>query len=577
MTSISTSPFHLTMLRKGSVWYSLKDGNFNDPATWLSNGRKRYSYPQSGDTVYVNHAVTINITVTVKHVFVSGILKFSNSTLTVNGDLQVSGTLDHTGINSYIILKGVNNCISNFLPGITSTIEYGRYGDQDIMYLPYYNLNISGGGNKYVYGELAVNGVTNINGNGGGSPTLYKATFAGKLTFVGLLTNTGTSTLGYIDNSINADVEFQSGISVDYRGVNFNFGSGNLYFNGPNVQIGFGGAISGYNNYNKITILGSSIVTINSSNNTPLIINGTIDGETSSSVLRVAGCFYQGTMIEPMNTGAFNPNYAITSVIGYVFNGNYTMPYLNYSSLVVRGIGIKTLNGNTTINGTLSINSAGKLELSGFDFTVNGATTLQAGGLSKNTLAGYTLFKGNLLMDGTSTFAINSASTVELQNSLSYDNSNGLGPITFAAGSLLKFTTRNQSIDNGHVATAFWNCDILVSGAITISNNLWGFGISGVLNGDNANSTFNNLGKFTYGNAQQPMLTGVIMSNLASANCIFVYSLASSQDLRSGIYTNLVLSGNGTKKLLGNVSVLNNYLLAPITTLNNNGFTLTNP
>ncbi|AMR33951.1 hypothetical protein A0256_22130 [Mucilaginibacter sp. PAMC 26640] len=569
------------MLRKANIWYSARDGNFNDPTTWLSNGRKKYSYPQSGDTVYVNHTVTVNMTTNVKNVYVAGTLKFSNSTLTINGDLQVTGTLDHTGINSYLNLKGVNNAVNVFLPGPTSTIEYSRLGDQDIMDLSYFNLSISGGGNKYIYGELTINGVTNINGNGGGAPTLFKVTNSGRLTFVGMLTSVGISTPGYINNLINADLEFQAGINIDYRGLNLNLGTGNLYFNGASIQLMLGGGSNtlGYNNFNTILIKGSSIVTIVSTSNTPLILNGSINGETANSTLRISGSFYQGNTTEPMLTGIFLYNYGGTSTISYVCNGDFTIPYTEYNGLHIRGTGLKILSGDTTI-GSLST-FGGTLDLSYRDFTVNGPYSQSGlgGGVVKNNANGITIFGGAYLAIGSNLiFQFSLPCIVEFRNGIDADI-RGFTSFAIVSGSTIKFTTNNQSIKCGG-GSVMLGADILVSGPITVSVlSSLSYGNSGTLNGDHPKSIFSIqpgglTNSFTYKNAQQPMQLGILDCN--SAPNTFIYANSGAQDITPGIYRNLSLTGSGSKNLLGNVSVVDTYSLVTPATLNTNGFLLNN-
>jgi hypothetical protein len=580
MISLSTSPIHVTTLRKANVWYSIADGNWNNPATWLSNGRKRNNSPQAGDTVYIYHTVTANINATVKNVYVKGILKLSNVTLTITGDLQATGTIDQSATPSFIKLSGVNNFIDNFLPG-ASTIEYARFGDQDIMYLPYYNLTISGGGNKYIYADLTVTGTTTLNGgNSGGNPTLYKLTQAGKITFIGLLMSINISSPAIFNNTINADIEFNTGILVDYRGVIFNLGTGNIYLNGPNIQLTFngGGGTSGYENYNNILIMGNSIVTVTS--NTPFVVNGSINGETSNSTLRISGIFHQGTTTEPMSTGNFIPNYGGMSTIGYTYNGDYTLPYTAYSSLVIKGSGTKKLSGDTTL--TTLTTAGGTLELSSYNFIVTGAfnQTAIGGGIIKNHSNGETIFTGKYLALGSNfIFQFNYPCLIEFRNGIDIDI-RGFLNFVIASGSTLKFSTNNQSIKNGG-GSLMLAADILISGAITVtlisSNN---YGTTGILNGDNSMSKFSVQpgglnSSFTYKNTQSPMQIGALDCN-ASPNT-FLYALEGPQDIAPNTYRNLTLTGSGSKKLLGNVSVSNSYVLNGTSTLNTNGYTLTNP
>ena len=85
----------------------------------------------------------------------------------------------------------------------------------------------------------------------------------------------------------------------------------------------------------------------------------------------------------------------------------------------------------------------------------------------------------------------------------------------------------------------------------------------------------------TYNSATKPMATGILdtSTNLNT----WIYGNA-NQDILGGastgakqVYRNLTLNGGGTKTLQGYVSVLNTYTLTAPATLNNNGYTLTNP
>jgi len=577
MQAVSTSPYHLSMARKFNTWYTVKDGNWSDPTIWVGNAKRKFSVPQAGDNVCINNSVTVDANnYIVNDLYATGDLIFSatiTSSLTVSGDLQVIGTLDMSTTHiCNLTLNGVNNFVGNFItPGSNSTINYNGLGDQTIMYLPYANLGLAGTGNKNVVNGLTISGTTSISGNA----IMLNQSLTGVLTFVGQFSmgGSGTTPLPSLNNVVNANIIFEGGLSWDVRFANLNIGTGNVYFNGTQT-IGIGGG-SAYNNYNTIIIEGSSVVTI-PSGNTPFVVNGGINGTTSSSTLNVSGILWQATNVEPMTTGIYNYNYGGTSTIGYVYNGNYTLPYTSYHNLQINGTGIKTSGGATTLTGNLTLDYSGILELSSYDFTVDGTATFNdSSGITKNSGTGYTTFKGQLNMEtaASAVFAVNYPCTVEFQNGLYFDVN--VGAPVFVSGVTLRFTTNNQAIDSGHGASAMWGCDILISGAITVTNQNWGFGITGTLNGDNASSTFNNIVSLTYENVQQPMQTGILSSNNSGTKNAFIYGLAGNQDITPGNYYNLTLNGSGAKRLLGNVTVYGTYALTSPATLNSNGYTLT--
>ena len=586
MIGISTSPPNLSMARKFNTWYSVCDGYFTDPDVWISNGKKKNGYPQPGDDVYIYHLITFpnlqNVhEFSLHNVYVEGTLAFDSgggvSTFSITGDLQANGIVDMTGATRIELdLYGVNNYINTFIAG-EGTLSYNRLGDQDIMNLPYYNLIITGTGNKNIYNALTIGGTTIIGGLGTAPLNVIKKTFSGKLTFVGTLYSNGS--LAQLDNTINADVEFQGGINTDVRSLTLNLGAGNLYFNGTqSIQVG--GGI--YHNYNSCLIMGSSILTlqVDPPQQSPFVINGSINGQTDLSTLNIDGVFWQATATKPMITGVYNYNHNELSIIGYVFDGDYSLPYTTYSGLRIAGNGTKTLGGNTTVNGNLILSNSGSLELSNYDFTSAGTTVLSGGAITKNTSAGYTKFIGQFQDGGSGNILqFDSSSIIEFQNGIVSDIRN-YSTFAIEADCLIKFTTNDQPISfgGGNVSIA---ADVLISGPISITlQNTLGFTVTGSLNGDNSLSKFvsalGNIDRFfSYGNVEQPMQMGIL--DCFSNDNKFVYSSLGNQNITLGTYNSLSLLGGGTKKLLGNVSVLNTYVLDPSVTLDSNGYLLTNP
>ena len=113
LSVISTAPFGLFMARKANVWYSMADGNWSNPNTWMSNAldRKLILIPQLGDTVYINHIITMDSNIAVNNMYISGKLQgaaLSAYSITINNDLQVSGSgyLDLSLQSNNLILNG---------------------------------------------------------------------------------------------------------------------------------------------------------------------------------------------------------------------------------------------------------------------------------------------------------------------------------------------------------------------------------------------------------------------------------------------------------------------------------------
>jgi hypothetical protein len=591
MQAISTSPFNLTMLRRANTWYTVKDGNWSDPAIWLSNGKRKYNTPQPSDTVYIDHNVAIDVSATVCNMYVAGKLTATNATglnLTLNGDLQSAGTLDFTGSHITLSLNSYNNEIATLIAG-NSTIIYNRAGDQIVLGLPYNNLAIYNTGIKYLVvdtviggnlnindysaldailecgtNSLTVNGSTSINGANSQSYNFSKSG-SGDLLFTGSLNiNSNTLFSGNISN-----IELRGGVSLSSFG-------GNIIFNCPVLFTTNSQSISGNNIYfnDLITISGALTVTNNSSS---LYIMGVLNGDNSSSTFNNNSTLYLASS-SPMITGVFNYMNVSSSTIGYIVNGSFTLPYSSYKNLVILGTGTKFLSGNTSVS-NLNINnyetSKAQLDCGAYDLTINGNLSVTGtGGVLDAALlksgSGNIIFVGNATFN-TANISFNSDVTLEFRGGVNFSP---FGTPIGSVDATINFTTESQTLSGNNVV---FNGDIYVSGGITLTTNGGGSGhyYNGIINGGSSSDTLLNAGSISYQNPTAPMMTGIL--NCSSTNNTFYYSLDANQDIAAGTYKNLTLSIGGSKRLLGNVSVTNTYSLISPSTLNLNGYALTNP
>jgi hypothetical protein len=571
MTSVSTSPFHISMLRKANTWYSVKDGNFTDPFTWMSNAKKKYAYPQPGDNVYINHAVVVNTNINVKNATVSGALKLSGDLIfTVNGDLQATGTVDQAIGNNTIVLKGINNFIITFIPGSAGTVEYGRAGTaQFILPLPYCNLTLSGP-NKYLLSDTTItrnlsmgtilntlNYDLNVFGNTNVNIAASMIISSGKILFGGIVSNGGGKGLDIIGE---ASIELRNGVTgagFDWPNSNINCTTNNQYLT------------SSANTFtvNNITITGA--ITIYNAAGSIITTNGFINGTTPDSTFNNNGSLILKNNIVPMSTGTFNHKTTVGSSMTYHFNGDYTLPYTNYHYLTIKGTGVKSLSGNTIINNDFAINTSSVIELGNYDFTVIGKTVSTGNGLINKSGTGNVLFIGNMDINSSITFLSNPI--VELRGGINITG----GVPNFGTGTLI-FTTNSQTLTNGFDGITF-DCAVYIDSGITITHTSQ-FGIATTfknsLAGGNNSSTFINRGIVRYLWAEQPMQTGILNCNVVEN--LFIYGSIGLQDITPGVYRSLTINGSGNKKLLGNVSVVSVYTIILPATLNENGFVLTN-
>lgn len=590
------SGFSMMTLRRKSTWYSVCDGNWNDVNTWMSNrlDKKIFIGPQAGDDVYINHTVTCNVTLAINNLYISGKLLADNAgrTLTVNGDLQATGPVDFTGSNIILVLSGVNNAMTSFTCGALSTVNYSTYLKQTVLPFTYWNLSITNGGSvvtstginavKSLVANLTVNNnlstscILNTNGfdisvgggtNGSGVSVINSTT---NILFIGLVNFGGGSTLNIVGA---ASVECRG--SVSFAAISSSWSTANVNFTTNNQTITTNTASWTVNN---ITITGAITVNIAAVSNLFTIVNGVINGTVAGSTFTNNGALQLTNTTLPMATGIFNYRNSAASTMYYNFNGPYTLPYTLYENLQISGTGAKTASGNTTINGALLTN-AGILELSTFDLTVTGTTSLSGGvnpsGITKSG-AGNILLIGAVIGGGGSiaTDLSGGNPTIEVRGGITFNNMSG----NWGTGAM-SFTTNNQSLLGNQPNT--FNGPVTIGSGVTVTSTMASLSMTNVLTGIDATSIFINSGAWLYGNATAPMVTGKLYCNQATNTT--TYNKAGNQDITvptdpvSPGYKNLTLSGSGAKKLLGNVSVKGVYTLTGPATLNSNGFALTNP
>ncbi len=102
---------------------------------------------------------------------------------------------------------------------------------------------------------------------------------------------------------------------------------------------------------------------------------------SNSGIFKISGSFTQN--------GTFTPS---TSTVEYNGTATQNVRSATYNNFIISGSGIKTLTGNTNINGTLTL-TAGSLAINGNTLTINGAVSTTSGNIrgsstSKLTIAG---------------------------------------------------------------------------------------------------------------------------------------------------------------------------------------------
>lgn len=615
---IASEPFSsIMLLRKKATWYSMNDGNWIDPNTWRSNklDRKNVQYPQDGDDVFIFHNVTcntaVNSTTTLNNLTITGKLIYGNSgvTITVNGELNCTGTIDQSvQSGGILIIRGYNTIISTYLSNSSSTIHYASfYGyTQPVYPITYQNLSLysyttdlSGSGSKtfnntkYLGTDLVVNGNLslgcildsqgfNITVNGQTNTTLNKSTILSttSILFVGQIITAGNNLLTVTGG---AGIECRGGFNIA-DGGSFTASTSNLNFttNNQTLIINAQGVV----NCNSATITGAITISTSASNSNPFIINTTINGTVAGSTLNNNGIMQFNSTSNQMTTGVFN--YMNTAGSTMVYNtGTYTLPYTTYEKLNLIGAGTYTFSSNMTINsdfvlrnGTIGSSIA---DLGSNNLSVGGTTSVSFFMLKK-TGAGNLLFTGRFMTGGSGggSFDFTGGNpTIEFRGGMQLINA---GVTTLWGSGAISYTTNNQTVDSYNTSTTL-NGNITIASGITVtalSTSIGVLTIAGVLNGATSTSTFINNGPVIYTNATAPMATGNFYCNQSTTGT-FTYGASGNQDITPPNdpslpgYYNLTLNGSGAKRLLANVSVKHTYTLTGPATLNSNGFALTNP
>ncbi len=281
-----------------------------------------------------------------------------------------------SGAAHNLYLVGSNNYIYDFNAGGSSTVIYMGAFNQNVMNVSYNNLITQYSGKKYQISDITVGGFFNQQsdyecGNydltvHGGSTigTVGSFTFSkngpGNILFIG-----SADFEGGTDLSIgNPNVEFRGGANI--HTFFFNSGSGNVTFSTNNQTFSIPAYLGG-SWTSAIIIQGPITLTLTGGG---LYTSCSINGTSSDSIFNNDGALYLTDNFTPMTTGVFNYQNSTDSTLGYLFDGDFTIPYSTYAGLTVGGMGLKTLGGNTTVNSNLT--NYGNFDFEGYDLNCLG-------------------------------------------------------------------------------------------------------------------------------------------------------------------------------------------------------------
>jgi hypothetical protein len=599
-------------LEQKERFYSIRNGNWNDPSVWVTASGKVGLLPTAIDDVYVRNVVNCNLNTQINRLYVSGVFTVNTGiTFGLNGRFKGTNGSEiiNNGTLNFLTKESAEDSISYGIVDFTTTantVDFSGNFSGNIAehFNNFRTLRITGEGVKTLNNNITVINNLTILSEGILDLNSYNIESLGTIN-IGAPNNAGRLFKSIISDSYITSVgiflardsffQLRNKVLLETRnGINWMSNSAsvqNLYLkvttNNQSILTG----LPSTPNFNRLdeliidedieltievriilTVL-LPIIAVNS--NSKLINKGTIR-------------FINLDAAElSMNGGIFDYNTFPNTIF---YDGDYTfnLKDTNYRSLSIRQSTVNTI-GDTLIDGNLVVDGTGILNLFEYNLTVNGTTRFGNSGSSnwgrliKNN-SGEVIFNGLFLCTSPTTNTIGFGSqnvVVEFRGGLSLASGGATG-YNFGNG-IVKFTTNNQSILNTSVVSGInFHPPILIEGDISVqalstASRLDLFILS-TLNGDSSNSTFivgpgNTIVR--YRGQQEPMQTGIL--DTSTNPNTFIYDRSGDQEIKGGVYRNLTLSGGGVKTLMGDVSVLNTYTLDSGTTLDLNGFTLTNP
>ncbi len=553
----------------------------------------------------------------------------SSGTTTLNGtstitDNNNTGTNTFTGlltVNTGTNFSTANNSAYVFSGGISNAGTFSKTGTGAVTM----NNTITVGGTSAITiaGAVTMNGATTINNtatttfsgavtasstltlNSAGA-TNFSTTLASTglvtLSGLGITTVTGTSTFtGGATTSTSTSTVLTGNVTVGSAQTLTNNGTVNIAgtLNGAaGTSIWVNAANSTLIYSNAAAPMATGTLTATASGNTVNYSTGaqTIKG-TSYDILTLGGASVTKTLngITSVATTLTIPATITLSNSTFAL----TVPTITVNGILSLGSGSFTASGVITNPGSITIGAG--------NFTAS-STISNSGTFSDASATGTNIITG--LFTNTGTFSTTNNPAFEFQGGITNNGTmtatgtgtysfttnaqtiSGTNPITFgggftvtAPGSVIfagagAVTITGATTANGTI-TLNSGCSITHTGNVTIGNGITyndngNATIAGTMNGTNAGSTFL-IGAgitFSYANATAPMVTGSV--NASAAGTTFNYSGA-NQSISAGTYNNLVLSGSGTKTLVGNVTVLSALTVPATFTLANSTFSLTVP
>lgn len=492
-------------------------GNWNDTAHWslTTGGSGGASVPDgTGDVTFDSSSGTGTVTINTGSVSVvdlvdsSANIEIATSTngITVTGDLTVAGTI--SGATAIILSGSAKNIYGAGTISAPISMTDNHTIDSSA------NITISGAITITAGKTITNSGVATVSAAFGASTGAWTQDSTSTLNFGGATfgpTLTATATGNTINYTSSSPATIKN---TDYY---------NLTVNQAGTTFTAGGAFSVNNN-----------LTVTAGTFSP---GGfTITGSGASDTLNITGTLLVDVSTFSGNYASFNTKtFNAGSIVNYSMAGDQTVNnLLSYVNVTISGSGTKTLQGNLSITGDLTVSSGTTFSPAGYALTGSGTNSL--------------IITGTLLVD-TTAFASNYAS---------------FETKTFNAGSIVNYSKAGDQTIVGSLLyvnlTTSGSGTKSLDGACTITGDLT----------VSSGTTYNPNGYGTTGSGTNVLnVTGTILVDLATFATNYVsfdtktfnagstvnYSMAGSQTVNNLLsYVNLTISGSGTKTLQGDLS-----------------------
>lgn len=355
----------------GQVTSTATGGNWGDASTWVGN-----SIPQAADNVIIATGATVNVNVggACNNLSVQGTLQFNtaNTAFTSTGAVTVAGALRITAGTNTLNVRSFNDIIINtggvwnHASLLTSNGNITNNGTFSSTASGTFTLAGTG---KTLSGADIKFGPATVSVTGSYTNNSTNLTFEGTLSGSGSLTSAANSSI-VISGSTNSITSLNA--SAAPNTVTFNR-AGTQQVPGITYHTLIIGGTSTKTCLGPITV--SNALTINTGtvlNDNGFQISGsqpaslTIDGELQIGA--AAPTTFPGTFGTININNGSTVHFSSSSASGQLIGSNF-----NYFNLRVSA-GLKTLTGNITLPGNLTI-SSGNLNVGEFNITVKGNVT----------------------------------------------------------------------------------------------------------------------------------------------------------------------------------------------------------